>query len=69
MAAIASATAGLAIQDSSRLSGGKPKAHLLVVVQGRGRYEGLLQTLPTSVAGIVVHYDDVIEVRQVIAPA
>ena len=62
VAAIALATAGLPIQGSGRLLGGKPEAHLLVVVQGQGRYEGLLQTLPTSVAGIVMHNDYVVEV-------
>ena len=66
MAAIASAAAGLAIQDSGGLPGGKPEAHFLVVLQGQGRHKDLLQTLPTSVAGIVMRYDDVIEVRQVI---
>ena len=54
-AAIASATAGLAIRDSGSPLGGEPEAHLLVGVQGQGRDEGLLQALPTSVAGIVVH--------------
>ena len=62
MAAIVPTAAGLAVRDSSRLPGGEPEAHFLVVMQGRGRYKGLLQTLPTSIAGIVMRYDDVIEV-------
>ena len=37
-----SATAGLAIRDSGGLLGGEPEAHLLVAMQGRGRYKGLL---------------------------
>ena len=68
MADIASATAGLAIQDSCGLPGGEPEAHFLLVMQGQGRYKGLLQTLLTSVVGIVMCYDDVIEVQQVILP-
>ena len=67
-AAIASAAAGLAIQDSGGLPGGETEAHFLVVMQGQGRYKGLLQTLPTSIAGIVMCYDDVIEVQQVVPP-
>ena len=62
MAAIASTTAGLAIWNSGNLLGGEPEAHLLVGVQGQGRDEGLLQALPTSIAGIVVHDDYVVEV-------
>ena len=62
MAAIASATAWLAIQDCGGLLRGEPEAHLFVGVQGRGRDEGLLQALPTSVAGIVVHDYYVVEV-------
>ena len=62
LAAIASTTRGLAIQDSGELLGGRPEAHLLVAVQGRGRYEGLLQTLPASIAGIVMRNDYVVEV-------
>ena len=62
MATIASATAGLAIRDSSSLLRGEPNAHLLVGVQGQGRDEGLLQALPTSVAGVVMHDDYVVQV-------
>ena len=69
MAAIASATAGLAIRDSSGLLGGEPEAHLLVVMQGQGRYKSLLQALSASVAGIVMHNDDVVEIQQVVPPA
>ena len=62
MAAITSATAWLASLDSSGLLGGEPEAHLFVAVQGRGGHEGLLQALPTSVAGIVMHDDYVVQV-------
>ena len=62
MAAITSTTAGLAAQDSGRLLGGKPEAHLFVAVQGLGGHEGLFQALPTSVAGIVVRDDYVVQV-------
>ena len=68
VAAITPAAAGLAVRASGGLPGGESEAHFLVVMQDQGRYKGLLQTLPTSVAGIVMHYDDVIEVRQVISP-
>ena len=61
-AAITSATAWLAVLDSGGLLRGKPEAHLFVGVQGQGRDEGLLQALPTSVAGIVVHGYYVVEV-------
>ena len=67
-AAIASATAGLAIWDSGGLFGGEPEAHLLVGVQGQGRDKGLLKALPTSIASIVVCDDYVVEVGQVISP-
>ena len=46
----------------------EPEVHLLVVVQGRGRHEGLLQALSTSIAGIVVHYYNVVEIRKIISP-
>ena len=63
MAAIASSTAaGLAVRACSRFLGDEPHAHLLVVMQGGGQYEGLLQALPTPIAGVVVCYDDMVEV-------
>ena len=61
-ATITSATTGLAAWDSGRLLGGEPEAHLLVVVQGQGRHEGLLQALLTSIAGIVMCDDYVVQV-------
>ena len=68
MAAITSATAWLAVRDSGGLPGGEPEAHLFVGVQGRGRDKGLLQALPTSIAGIVVCDYYVVEVQQIISP-
>ena len=69
VAAITSSdTAGLAVRASGWFLGDKPKAHLLVVVQGRGQHEGLLQALSTSIAGVVVHYYDVVEIRKIIPP-
>ena len=62
MATVTSATAWLAIQDSSGLPGGEPKAHIHVGVQGQGRDEGLRQALPTPVAGIVVRNYYVVQV-------
>ena len=53
-ATVASATAWLAIQDSSGLPGGEPKAHLSVGVQHRRGDEGLFQAFSTAVACIVV---------------
>ena len=68
LVAIAStAAAGLAIRACSGFLG-KPEAHLLVIVQGRGRHEGLLQALSTSIAGVVVCYYDVVEIRKIIPP-
>ena len=68
VAAIASsATAGLAVRACGWFLG-KPEAHLLVVVQGRGQHEGLLQALSTSIVGIVVHYYDVVEIRKIVPP-
>ena len=61
-ATVASATAWLAVRDSGGLPGGEPKAHLLVGVQDRGRDKGLLQALPTSIAGIVVRDYYVVQV-------
>ena len=69
MAAIAPSTAAeLAIRACSRLLGDERDAHLLVVMQGRAQYKGLLQALPAPIAGIVMSYDNVIEVLQVIPP-
>ena len=69
MAAIApSTTAGLDIRAHGGLLGDKPDVHLLVVMKGGRRYEGLLQALPTPIAGIVMCYDDMIEVQEVIPP-
>ena len=69
MAAItSSAIAELAVRAYRWFLGNKPEAHLLVVVQGRGQHKGLLQALSTSIAGIVVCYYDVIEIRKIIPP-
>ena len=69
MAAIASsATAELAVRACGWFLGNGPKVHLLVVMQGRGRHEGLLQAPSTSIAGIVVCYYDVVEIRKIIPP-
>ena len=68
MATITSTTVGLAVWDSSSLYRGKPEAHLFVDVLGQGRDEGLLQALPTSVAGIVVCNDYVVQVGEVFPP-
>ena len=54
VAAVASATAWLAIRDSGSLPGGEPKAHLFVGVQRRRGDEGLFQAFSTAVAGVVV---------------
>ena len=57
MAAItSSATAGLAVRACGWFLGDEPEAHLLVVMQGRGQHEGLLQALSTAIAGVVVCY-------------
>ena len=61
-AAVTSATAWLAIQDSSGLPGGEPKAHLFVGVQCQRGDEGLFQAFSTAVAGIVVHDYYVVQV-------
>ena len=67
MAAITSSTAvGLALRAYGWFLGDEPEAHLLVVMQGRGWHEGLLQALSTSIAGIVVRYYDVVEIRKII---
>ena len=62
VAAVASATAWLAIRDSGGLPGGEPKAHLFVGVQCRRGDEGLFQAFSTAVAGIVVHDYYVVQV-------
>ena len=69
MAAITSSTAaGLAVRAYGWFLGDEPEAHLLMVMQGRGQHKGLLQALSTSIAGIVVCYYDVIEIRKIIPP-
>ena len=62
MAAVASATTWLAVQDSGGLPGGEPKAHLFVGVQHRRGDEGLFQAFSTAVAGIVVRDYYVVQV-------
>ena len=63
MAAITSSTtAGLAVRACGWFLGDEPDAHLFVVMKGGGQDKGLLQALPTSIAGIVVHYDDMVEI-------
>ena len=62
MATVASATAWLAIRDSSSLPGGKPKAHLFVGVQHQRGDKGLFQAFSTAVAGVVVHEYYVVQV-------
>ena len=67
MAAIASSTtAGLAVRAGGWFLSDEPEAHLLVVMQGRGRHEGLLQALSTSIADIVMCYYDVVEIRKIV---
>ena len=68
VAFVSSAAAGHAAGACSGFLG-EPKAHLLVVVQGRGQHEGLLQALSTSIAGVVVRYYDVVEIRKIIPPS
>ena len=59
---------GLPSEPAAGLLGDEPNAHLLVVMQGGRGYKGLLQALPTPIAGIVMHYDNMIDVREVIPP-
>ena len=68
MAAVASTTLGLAVQDPSSLLGGKPEAHLFVGVQHRRRDERLFQASSTAIARIVMCNYYVIQVREVIPP-
>ena len=68
VAAVTSATAWFAIQDSSGLPGGKPKAHLFVGVQHRRRDECLFQASSTSAACVVVRDYYVVQVGEVIPP-
>ena len=68
MASITTSTAGLVTGTSDRLLGDKPDANLFVVVQCGGGDEDLVQALPVPISHIVVCYNDVVQVGQIIPP-
>ena len=58
---------GLPSRTLAAFSEANPRHTFFVGMQGQGRDEGLLQALPTSIAGIVVHDYYVVEVRQIVS--